>query len=348
MMENKLLTDDPFGGNVFGVLPDGRRVSSFELSNHHGMSMHVINFGAVITALRVPSKAGIVDVVLGFDTIQDYIESQTLPAPPYFGAVIGRYSGRIKNGKFDLNDKTYQVSQNNNGHTLHGGINGFDRVLWNVAEVSSDYIKLTYTSHDGEEGFPGTLTIFVTYRLTEDNEIRIQYEATSDADTVVNITQHSYFNLDGHQGDLRIQDLKINSDRILEIDPNNIPSGNIVAASVKDMDFSQGGKSPFFGIDDSFVINDSEIPVAELSSKSTGLKLSIISDQPSLHIYVGGNCFGRIKGKHRADYHQHSGICFESQNYPDAPNQPGFPDAKLGKGDIYRQNTIWKFDIEAE
>ncbi len=348
MMENKLMAVDEFGGRIFGVLPDGRRVDVYEISNQHGVEMSVITFGAVINSLRIPSKVGLIDVVLGFDTIGDYIESQTLPAPPYFGAVIGRYSGRIKDGTFNLHHKTIRLNVNNNGNTLHGGINGFDRVLWTVQSLKSNSISLRYVSADGEEGFPGTMTVLVTYTITDDNQINIDYEATSDADTVVNLTQHSYFNLDGHKGDLRIQDLMINSSRLLEIDSNNIPSGNIVEASTKGMDFSGGGKSPFFGIDDSFIISDPMQPAAILSSKSSGLQLIVKSDQPSLHIYVGGNCFGKINGKHGADYHQHSGICFESQNYPDAPNQFGFPSAYLPKGEIYRQHTSWKFEMSAE
>jgi aldose 1-epimerase len=332
-------------GNIFGTLPNGENVLSYTLQNGSGAELTVISFGATITSLKIPSRDGKTDVVLGFDTIEDYITSQKLPAPPHFGAVIGRYAGRIKNGKFSIGDKEYQLNINNNSNTLHGGIKGFDRVMWQVTNLGTKAITLQYISADGEENFPGELTVEVMYTLTEENEVIVEYSAVSTEDTIINLTQHSYFNLDGPEGRVSGQELIINADTLLEIDDENIPTGKIIKASDKGYDFSKGG-SPVFGIDDSYIVKDNIAPAAILKSFKTGLKLSVFSDQPSVHIYVGGNLFGKLKGKNGVEYHTTSGICFESQNYPDAPNQPDFPNAILKKGDTYKQKTIWKFELE--
>lgn len=332
---------------IFGTLPTGDNVLQYTLQNSRGAELNVINFGATITSLKIPSKEGKTDVVLGFDTIEDYIASQELPAPPYFGAVIGRYAGRIKNGRFSIGDKEYQLNINNNSNTLHGGISGFDRVLWQVTNQSENAITFKYVSADGEESFPGELDVEVTYKLTEENEVITEYKAKATEDTIINLTQHTYFNLDGPEGSVSDLELVLNTDTLLEIDNENIPTGKIIEASAKGYDFSQGGK-PVFGIDDSYIVKDNTSPAAVLKSKKSGLKLSVYSDQPSVHIYVGGNLFGKLKGKGGIDYHTTSGICFESQNYPDAPNQPDFPDAVLKKGDAYTQKTIWKFELEED
>jgi aldose 1-epimerase len=187
-------------GNIFGTLPNGENVLSYTLQNGSGAELTVISFGATITSLKIPSRDGKTDVVLGFDTIEDYITSQKLPAPPHFGAVIGRYAGRIKNGKFSIGDKEYQLNINNNSNTLHGGIKGFDRVMWQVTNLGTKAITLQYISADGEENFPGELTVEVMYTLTEENEVIVEYSAVSTEDTIINLTQHSYFNLDGPEG----------------------------------------------------------------------------------------------------------------------------------------------------
>jgi len=330
---------------LFGTLPSGEAIRSYTLFNSKGAELTAINFGATITSLKIPSLEGKTDVVLGFDTIEDYIASQTLPAPPYFGAVIGRYAGRIKGGVFKIGDKEYKLNANNNANTLHGGINGFDRVLWQVTHVGPTAITFKYHSPDGEENFPGALDVEVTYTLTEDNDVIIEYKATSSEDTIINLTQHSYFNLDGPTGNVGDQHLTLNADSLLEIDNANIPSGKIIKASDKGFDFSQGG-NPVYGIDDSFVLRDTSLAAAVLKSKKTGLQLLVFSDQPSVHIYVGGNLFGKLKGKDGIAYHTQSGICFESQNFPDAPNKPDFPNAILKKGDTYRQKTRWHFELD--
>ncbi len=344
------MDDNKFAGagsslstSEFGSLSDGSKVMRYLLANGNGILMEVIDFGATITSLKIPIDDKHVDVVLGFDKLDDYINAATLPAPPHFGAAIGRYAGRIKDGRFKINGKQYQLNANNGPNTLHGGIKGFDKVLWNVQSVSGRSIELGYLSPDGDEHFPGDLQVVVRYTLTDQNEIIVEYEAISSQDTIVNLTQHSYFNLDGHDGDVTAQLLKINSDTILEIDTANIPSGRLIDAASKGFDFTVERNVPD-QIDDSFVIADITKPAATLRSTENGLQLTVFSDQPSLHIYVGGNLFGKFKGKHESDYHRHSGICFESQNYPDAPNQPHFPNSILRKGERYSQKTVWKFD----
>ncbi len=332
---------------IFGTLPNGKEVRRYTLSNSNGVSMTIINYGAIITSLVVPAKNGNTDVVLGFDTIEDYINARSLPAPPYFGAVIGRYCGRIKGGVFHIGDQEYHLNTNNNDNTLHGGLKGFDQVLWTVeddANCSGNSISLYYVSPDKEEYFPGELNIKVVYTLTENNEIIIEYVASSTEDTIVNFTQHSYFNLDGHAAELGGQQLKIHSEHLLEIDSQNIPSGRIIAASDKGFDYSKGERPPIFGIDDTFTIDDTTVAAATLTSPANSLRLSVYSNQPAVHIYVGGNLFGKLTGKNGVPYHTNSGICFESQNYPDAPNHVNFPNAILRKGDQYRQKIIWKFD----
>jgi aldose 1-epimerase len=250
---------------IFGTLPDGRQVKSYTLSNNKGMEMSIIEYGATIQSLSVPARGGKIDVVLGFDTLEDYMASHVLPAPPYFGAIIGRYSGRIKNGEFTLNDKQYRLSANNGPNTLHGGLKGFDRVLWRLVSATLSSLTLAYTSPDGEEHFPGEVTVTVTYTLTDENEVEIDYTATTTEDTIINLTQHSYFNLDGHKGGIDEQELTVNADELLEIDNQNIPTGKIIKAAEKGFDFSRGGKCPA-GIDDSFVLRGTDAAAATLYS----------------------------------------------------------------------------------
>ena len=328
--------------NIFGYL-NGREVGSYILSNLNGMRMCVLEYGCVIQSLEIPVAGRVLDVVLGFDNIEDYVSSHKLPAPPHFGAIIGRYSGRIKNGKFSIGDHHYQLNANNGANTLHGGPVGFDKVLWEVHKVGTSSITLRYLSVDGDENFPGNVDVQVTYTLTDSNELVLEYSATSDADTIINMTQHSYFNLDGHTGNVLDQDLFVNASKILEVDQGIVPTGNIIAAEKVGFDFTNSRKCPDT-IDDSFVIENPSAAAATLTSASTGLQLTVTSDQPSVHLYIGGNLFGKMLGKQGVAYHPHSGICFESQNYPDAPNNSHFPSAILRSGETYRQKTTWKFD----
>lgn len=331
----------------FGVLPNGKQVNSYTIANTHGISFTVINYGATITSLNVPnSKGEVYDIVLGFDTLEGYIDSYSLPSSPYFGAIMGRYAGRIRNGKFGLNGTDYTLNTNLGEHHLHGGNLGFGRVFWEVTAIEAGenpYIKLKYVSPDGEENFPGELTIEVKYTLTEGNEIVVEYEAISDKDTIINLTQHSYYNLEGHKSNVVNQDLQLFTHSIVETDELNIPTGNFIEATQKGFDFKEPAPCPQV-IDTSFVLTDNDKPAAILRSKKSGLKMTVHTNQPSVHIYVGGNCFGKLKGKEGADYNTLSGICFETQNFPDAPNRSNFPSAVLRKGEKYNQKSIFKLE----
>ncbi|MDV6169465.1 aldose epimerase family protein [Flavobacterium sp. DG1-102-2] len=333
---------------LFGALPDGTAVHSYTLTNSKGLEVTFITYGAAISSLLVTGKDGVkTDVVLGFDSVEGYLASYTVPSPPYFGAVIGRYAGRIANAAFTIDGQQYNLDKNHNENTLHGGHLGFCRVVWQVKEVKQEAdnasITFEYTSPDGDQHFPGELVTQVTYTLTPDNEIKIDYKAQSSRDTVINLTQHSYFNLDGHKGNVLTQQLMVNTPAILEITEDGIPTGKYIKAADKGFDFTSPAGCPA-SIDNSFALTDASAPAVTLESESTGLKMTVYTDQPSVHIYVGGNCFGQVKGKEDAEYHANSGICFETQNYPDAPNHTNFPNAILRKGETYTQKTIWKFE----
>lgn len=331
---------------LFGTLPDGREVNAYTLSNSNGMEVTVINYGATITSLKVPTAIGTIeDVVLGLDTIEDYIESFSLPSGPFFGSVIGRYAGRIKGAAFTLDGQEYKLAANNNGNTLHGGNIGFGRGYWQMQQLrggENPSITLSYTSRDGEENFPGELTVDVTYTVTENNELLVSYKATTNKPTVINLTQHSYFNLEGHSQTIAEQQVFVNSAEVLELHPDGVPTGNITNVTGTNLDFTKTAACPQ-SIDNSFVLTNNGQPAASLYSPANGLKMTVYTNQPSVHIYVGGNCFNIIKGKEGAAYGTTSGICFETQNYPDAPNQPHFPNSVLRVGETYNHDTRFVF-----
>lgn len=331
--------------SLFGNFPDGTPIYSYTISNKNGMALTVTNFGAAITSLEIPSKQReLLDVVLGFNDAESYIKSYTIAGAPYFGATVGRYAGRIKNGTFTLNGKTHQLTKNlNDTHTLHGGRNGFSSALWQAShDEKANTLHFTHTGTDGEEGFPGALKVKVTYTLNSKNELIISYTAEATEDTIINLTNHSYFNLDGYTADVRNQHLKVNASELLEVDNDNVPTGAFINVAEKDFDFNEFKNCPDT-IDDSFITaGDITKPVATLKSEQSGIAMDAYTNQPSVHVYVGGSC-GEIAGKEEAVYQNHSGICFETQNYPDAPNQPHFPSAVLKKGEVYQKQTIFKF-----
>jgi aldose 1-epimerase len=332
--------------NLFGLTPNGTAIYSYELSNKNGMSLKVITYGATLTALKIPLENGeSVDVVLGFDTLEDYLQSFQLVGAPYMGATVGRYAGRIHNSSFCLNRKKFILNKNNNENSLHGGIIGFSQKVWSVKKVHTGKepsITMTYSSSAGEENYPGELDVELTYKLTETNELILQYSAKTTEDTVVNLTHHSYFNLDGHLSDVKDQELVVNSNQMLETTAENIPTGRYLEIDNTPFDFLTPKKCPSI-IDNTFVTTQKNEFAASLLSKKNNLKMTVYTDQPGVHIYVGGNCQNVIKGKENADYHSLSGICFETQNFPDAPNNPNFPSAVLKKGAEYSHNTIYKF-----
>jgi aldose 1-epimerase len=337
---------DTSSAKLFGLMPDGEKIYSFELSNENGMKVQIINYGATVTSLQIPLENGkLADVVLGFDNLEAYLESYNLPSAPYFGTTVGRYAGRINKGNFTLNDTTFQLAGNNNGNTLHGGNEGFGKKVWsftNLTHGKNPSITLRLLSENLDENFPGELQVGLTYTLTEENELTLEYKAITTEDTIINLTHHSYFNLNGHDSSVLDQEMFVNSDKILETKPDNIPSGKFTALSGHAFDFRSAKNCPAV-IDNSFVIESKNEIAATLFSTKNNLKMNVFTDQPSVHIYVGGNCFDTLKGKENADYHPSSGICFETQNFPDAPNHEHFPSSVLKKGEQYHQKTVYQF-----
>ena len=328
-------------------MPNGESVYSHELINKNGIEVKIINYGATINSIKIPLKTGkIIDVVLGLNTLEDYIKSYEIGGSPYYGATIGRYSGRINQGSFTLNNKKYQLEKNQNNHTLHGGNIGLSQRIWEVVKITEGInpsIKMTYFSPNMEGGFPGNLTVDLTYTLTENNELNIEYKATTSEDTIINLTNHSYFNLEGHNGTVANQDLYLNSKSILDTNEENIPTGLVLDINNSHFDFSTVKKCPI-KIDTSFVLNKNNEVAASLYSESSNLKMLVYTDQPSVHIYVGGKCDEQLIGKEKSKYQTNSGICFETQNFPDAPNHGHFPNSVLKKDETYLQKTIYKFE----
>jgi len=321
--------------------------TSYELTNKNGAILKVIPFGATVTSLKIPLKNGkFVDVVLGFDTVEGYEESFQLDGSPYMGATVGRYAGRINEGKFELNGKKYQLAINNGPNSLHGGIENFSKKTWNVDAVTTGEnpsITLSYVSAANEENYPGELSVSLTYTLSEENELILEYKATTTEDTIINLTHHSYFNLDGHQSDVSGQDLVVHAQKVVETREDCIPTGNILEVADTFFDYRTAKKCPK-SIDNTFVVENNNEVKATLFSPLTNLKMDVYTDQPGVHIYVGGNCGPDLKGKENTTYHALSGICFETQNFPDAPNHANFPNAILKKNDIYTQKTTYKFE----
>lgn len=329
----------------FGLLSDGREVLCYRLSNKNGYELSVINYGATITSLKIPiSNNEKVDIVLGFDTLEDYVNSYYLPSPPYFGTTVGRFAGRINNAEFLLNGKRNFLNKNLGEHNIHGGILGFSRKLWRITAkptAENQSITLEYVSKNNEENFPGELTIQVTYTLSEENELKVTFTATTSEDTIVNLTQHSYFNLDGHSNDIANQELQINSKKVLETNDELIPTGDFASLKNHSFDFSVAKLCPI-SIDTTFVLENEN--TATLFSPKNKIKMSVLTNQPAVHVYVGGNCFDKIKGKENTNYHPKSGICFETQNFPDAPSHPNFPSSILKRGETYNHHTTFKFE----
>ncbi len=331
---------------LFGFTSDGEEVSLYELTNKNGMQLKVTNYGATITSLKMPLKNGeFVDVVLGFDTLEAYIKSFDLESAPYFGATVGRFAGRINDSEFVLNGESIRLKKNYKDHSLHGGNSGFSQKIWKVKNINSGKspsITLAYFSPHQEENFPGDLTVELTYTLSDANELIINYTASTTEDTVVNLTHHSYFNLNGHKSNVSEQEIMVNSHRLLETTNENIPTGRFLNVANCPFDFTSPRKCPS-KIDNTFILNKENEFAASLFNKSNNLKMSVYTNQPGVHIYVGGNCFNTLKGKENADYHALSGICFETQNFPNAPNYKHFPNSVLRKEELYYHKTIYKF-----
>ncbi|MFH1945453.1 MAG: aldose epimerase family protein [Acidobacteriota bacterium] len=338
---------------AFGRLEDGTTVDIFTLTNPNGLRARLMTYGATLVSLEVPDKEGqLGDIVLGMDTIEGYIQSS-----PYFGCIVGRYGNRIAKGKFRLDGEEYTLAVNNNENHLHGGVRGFDKVVWNAEEVWSGDdigIRFAYTSPDGEEGYPGNLTVTVIYTLTANDELKIDYEAETDKATPVNLTHHSYFNLAGQgRGDILRHKLKIYADSFTPVDGGLIPTGEIKAVAGTPWDFNiphDIGKEitkVAGGYDHNYVLNKEEgdelSPAAEVYEPTTGRVMEILTTEPGIQFYSGNFLNGAIIGKSGKVYFQHFGFCLETQHFPDSPNKPEFPSTILRPGETYKTQTIHKF-----
>jgi aldose 1-epimerase len=339
----------------FGKTADGKAVDLFTLRNSKGVEVQIMNYGGIVTSFKAPDRNGKMgDVVLGYDNLAGYLK-----ASPFFGALVGRYGNRIAGAKFTLNGKEYKLAPNNNGNALHGGLKGFDKVVWDAktaATPNGPSLELHYVSKDGEEGYPGTLSVAAVYTLTENNGLRLDYTASTDKDTVVNLTQHSYFNLAG-KGDVLNHEVMIDADRFLPVDSGLIPTGELRPVQGTPFDFrkptaigariNQDDEQLKFGkgYDLNWVINrkSNELKlVARVQEPTTGRILEVLSTQPGLQFYTGNHLDGSITGKGGWVYKARSGFCMEPQHFPDSPNHPEFPSVVLKPGETYRQTIEYR------
>jgi aldose 1-epimerase len=337
---------------AFGIMPDSTQVSLYTLMNHSGITMKVTNYGGLITSLMVPDKNGdLADIVLGYDSLSGY-----LAKTPYFGALIGRYGNRIAKGKFEIDRKEFILAKNDGPNHLHGGVKGFDKVVWEAEDFKTDSavgLKLHYLSHDGEEGYPGNLDITVTYTLTDDNKLIFDYNATTDKSTPVNLTQHSYFNLAGN-GDIKSHKVMIAASKYNVVDSTLIPTGELRNVKGTPFDFTSakpigkdlmatGGKP--VGYDHNFVLDTKGLQylAVRVVEPASGRIMEMYTDQPGVQFYSGNFLDGTITGKAGRVYNQYNGFCLETQHFPDSPNQPSFPSTILKPGEKYHTTTIYKF-----
>lgn len=345
----------------FGKTAEGAEVSLYTLKNSNGIEVGIINYGGIVVSLKTPDKAGqFADIVLGFDSLDGYLKDH-----PYFGAVIGRYGNRIGGAKFSIDGKQYRLAANNGPNSLHGGIKGFDKKAWDaVVDNNSNSLILTCTSPDMEEGYPGKLDVEVKYTLTEANELRIDYKATTDKETVVNLTNHSYFNLAGQgSGDILNHSIQIMSEKTTPVDATLIPTGELKDVAGTPFDFTAphaigerindpkdeqirfGG-----GYDHNFAV-DGQMgtlrPAARVTEPASGRIMEVLTTEPGIQFYTGNFLDGTLTGKGGKVYQKRFGFCLETQHYPDSPNKPQFPTTSLKPGATYSSTTVYKFPTPA-
>lgn len=346
----------------YGTAPDGQDVSLYTLTNANGMEAKITNFGGIVQSLKTPDRDGnLADIVLGHDALEGYVGKH-----PYFGAIVGRYGNRIAKGRFSLDGKEYTLAVNNGPNALHGGLKGFDKQVWTAAPIEETDVvglKLRYVSPNGEEGYPGTLTVTVTYLLTNENALEIRYEATTDTPTVLNLTNHSYFNLDGAgTGDILDHEVMINADRFTPVDDTLIPTGELRPVEGTPFDFRSpkaigrdigadeqqikfGG-----GYDHNFVLKkdtqDALTLAARVHAPASGRLMDVYTEEPGMQFYTGNFLDSTDVGKGGNTYAYRNGFCMETQHYPDSPNQPDFPSAVLRPGEKYETTTIYKFSAK--
>jgi aldose 1-epimerase len=342
---------------AFGKMPDGQAIDLYTLTNRHGMQAAITNYGGILVSLFAPDRAGHMDdVVLGFDSLDGYLKPE-----PYFGAIIGRYANRIGHAQFKLDGVEYHLAKNDGDNTLHGGLKGFDKRVWKARDVSkgSPAVELTYLSKDGEESFPGNLSVTVVYTLSDANELRIDYTATTDKDTVLNLANHSYFNLAGQgSGDVLKHQIAINADRFTPVDSGLIPTGELTSVAGTPFDLRKTaivgahinddneqlklGK----GYDHNFVLNRAGAGLslaARVTEPGTGRVLEVLTDQPGVQFYTGNFLDGTIRGKGGKVYGHRAALCLETQHFPDSPNKPSFPTTELKPGQTFHAATVYRF-----
>ncbi len=320
---------------------DGQQVFLYTLSNDRGFEVSITNYGGAIVSLKAPDRDGeFADVVLGFETVEEYVK-----IPLYFGGLIGRHANRIGLGKFSLNGTEFQLTQNNGANHLHGGAKGFDKRVWQL--VDDTYaLRLEYFSPDGEEGYPGNVKAEVTYTLSPDNELKTEYRATTDRETIVNLTNHSYFNLAGH-GEILGHELTLHAGAFTPVSKELIPTGEIKSVQDSEMDFRKSRPIAHGGYDHNFVLSNydgsSLQPAARLYEPKSGRVLEILTTEPGIQFYSGNFLDGSLKGKGGAIYYQYTGLCLEPQHFPDAPNHANFPSTVLRPGEVYRHVSVYRF-----
>lgn len=337
----------------FGQI-NGDTITQYTITNPQGMQVSIINYGGTVTNLLVPGRDHeLGDVVLGFDSLSGYLQK----ANPYFGCLVGRYGNRIAKGKFILDGQAYQLTLNDHGNTLHGGVQGLDKVIWQASKPAGDSsLKLTYTSKDGDQGFPGNLVIEVVYTLSSDNALQIAYSATTDKATPVNLTNHCYFNLSaGKQNTILDHEVMLQAEKFTAVDSLLIPTGQLPDVKGTPMDFTTPKKigaelaAVKGGYDHNWVLKrkgkDPE-KIATAYDASSGRFMEVFTTEPGLQFYTGNFLDGTLKGKQQQKYQQHAGFCMETQHFPDAPNQPSFPNTIVKPGESYRSLTYYRFSVK--
>lgn len=341
-------------GNEYFGQTDGKDVDLYILRNDRGMEVRVTTYGGIITHLLVPDREGKVrDVVLGFDELRGYVQGH-----PYFGTITGRYAGRIEGGRFELDGKVYELARNDGNNHLHGGLRGFDKVIWEAAtRTEPGYVSLilSYLSPDMEEGYPGNLRVIVTYTLREDNTLEIHYEAQTDRPTVLNLTNHSYFNLDDPAKEIYDHVAMIRSGKMVEVRDDLIPTGRILDVAGTPYDFRQPkplgrdiGQAGM-GYDLCYVLegnSGSPEVCAEVYSPDSGISLEVATTEPGVQLYTANFLDGSLQGKGGIRYQKHSAFCLETQHFPDTPHHPDFPSVRLDPGDTYQQTTLFRFSVK--
>jgi aldose 1-epimerase len=342
----------------FGVTPNGEEVHEYILENSNGVQLSVLNYGGIVRSLKVPDRKGILeDVVLGFDTMEDYIDKS-----PYFGAIVGRYANRIANGSFFLDGKKYSLARNIQNNHLHGGQKGFDKVIWDVTDerfTEGQGLRLTYTSKHMEEGYPGTLEVEVHYILTPENELIIRYKADTDQPTILNLTQHSYFNLNGGKENILDHQLSLTATHYTVVNKELIPTGEIRSVNATPFDFSHPVTIrermsdemllSTDGYDQNLILKLQDNPelifAGEVREPSSGRILTVHTTEPGVQLFTSNFFDGSMKGKGGTPYTKYYGLCLETQHFPDSPHHPAFPSTVLRPGETYHSETRYGFSV---